>query len=80
MDDITRALEDYPPAGNVAWRVWTLAPVKFREDTVDAHSWFEARIKGAELFGCLFECVDAVRAEGAMNDAERADASVNRCA
>jgi len=61
---------EYPPAGDVRWRVYTLSPAPFREDFVAAHSWYEARSKGRDLFGVHFEHVEAVRDD---RDIERED-------
>ena len=79
LDSLSAPLEDYPPAGEVPWRVWTLAPERFREDEVKAHSWFEARQKAATLFHVLFQHVEATRRD-VEDQPVPADLSMNRVA
>lgn len=69
-------LDGYPPAGDVAFRCWTVVG-KFHDETVFAHSWFEARSKAAALFGVALEKVEATRID---DDEARVDASMGRCA
>jgi hypothetical protein len=67
-----------PPSGPVLWEVFAVGRADLT-GRVEAHSWYEARSLGEQLFGRPRGEVDARRVEGPANGPETAGIDLGGC-